>query len=182
MLGQQSEAAGDLQQAIQYLEQAGNLSRARGFEHSVAWSMYEASKAYRAAGDLQAEEGRETQAMRAMAQVGDKYHLPLHLALLADLKTDRGEFAQANELYGRAAVVEGMLVNSPSDLIKSALITTMGDVYLGHLELAAVRLRNPRMAYQALEAARGRSIADALRDQRRRAHRQIRWHSLRKRN
>jgi len=163
ILGKESEAVGDLPRAIRYFEQAGELSRANGFEHSIAWSMFEAAEAYRSAGDLQKAEERETQAMQAMARVGDRYHLPLHLALLADLKTKRGEFAEADQLYGRAAdVVEGMLVGSPND---QALIANMGDVYIGHFALAATQLRNTRKAYEVLEAARGRTIANTLRDQ-----------------
>jgi len=164
LLGKESEAAGNLPQAIRYFEQAGELSRANGFEHSIAWSMFEAAEAYRSAGDLQKAEDRETQAMRAMARVGDRYHLPIHLALLADLKAKRGEFAEADQLYDRAAdVVDGMLVGSPNDQVES-LIANMGDVYVGHFGLAAMQLRNTRKAYEILEAARGRSIANTLRD------------------
>jgi len=53
ILGKESEAVGDLPRAIRYFEQAGELSRANGFEHSIAWSMFEAAEAYRSAGDLQ---------------------------------------------------------------------------------------------------------------------------------
>jgi tetratricopeptide (TPR) repeat protein len=136
-----------------------------GFEHSIAWSMFEAAEAYRSAGDLQKAKDRETQAMRAMARVGDRYHLPIHLALLADLKAKRGEFTEADQLYDRAAdVVEGMLVGSPNDQVET-MIANVGDVYVGHFALAATQLRNTRRAYEVLEAARGRTIANTLRDQ-----------------
>ena len=162
LLGKNSEGAGDLPQAIRYLEQAADLSRANGFQHSIAWSTYEASQAYRTAGDLQKAEERESQAMRAMARVGDRYHLPIHLALLADLKAKRGKFAEADQLYDRAAdVVEGILAGSPNDQVQT-MIANMGEVYVGHFALAAGELRNTRKAYQVLEAARGRSIANML--------------------
>jgi tetratricopeptide (TPR) repeat protein len=51
LLGRNSEAMGDFPQAIRYFEQAGELSRANGFEHSIAWSMFEAAEAYRAVGE-----------------------------------------------------------------------------------------------------------------------------------
>ena len=165
ILGKESEAVGDLPQAIRYFEQAGDLSRANGFEHSIAWSMFEAAQAYRSVDDFEKAEDRETQAMHAMDRVGDRYHLPIHLALLADLKAKRREYREADQLYDRAAdVVEAMLVGSPNDQVQTMIANT-GDLYVGHFTLAATQLHDARKAYEVLEAARGRSIADALREQ-----------------
>ena len=50
-LGQVSVGAGDRRTAIQYFEQAGALSREKGFNHSIAWSMYEAARIYRDQGN-----------------------------------------------------------------------------------------------------------------------------------
>jgi tetratricopeptide (TPR) repeat protein len=85
VLGQVAATLGDPKAATQYFEEAGRLSRASGFIHSIAWSMYEAAKVYREEGRYADAERCETQAMDAMRQVSDEYHLPLHLAMLPDL-------------------------------------------------------------------------------------------------
>jgi CHAT domain-containing protein len=157
------EAAGHSREATQYFEDAGRLSRAGGFIHSIAWSMYEAARVYRDEGQYADAERCETEAMNAMRQVEDKYHLPLHLAMLADLKAKEGDFAKAQEFYDQAAdVTESLLANSPSEQVKSSLIATMSDTYKGNFVLAA-KLGQTADAFRIVETARGRSIADLLR-------------------
>ena len=162
-LGQVAAAAGDRRAATQYFEEAGRLSRANGFIHSIAWSMYEAAKVYRDVGLYADAERCETQAMNAMRQVADEYHLPLHLAVLADLKAKEGDLTKAQELYDQAAdATESLLANSPNEQIKSSLIATMSDIYKGDFAVAA-RLGHTAEAFRIVETARGRSIADLLR-------------------
>ena len=102
-LGKVEAAAGQPHMATQYFEEAGRLSRASGFIHSIAWSMYEAAKIYRDVGHYTDAERCETEAMNSMREVADKYHLPLHLAMLADLKAKEGDLAKAQEFYDQAA-------------------------------------------------------------------------------
>ena len=162
-LGQVAAAAGDRSAATQYFEEAGRVSRANGFNHSIAWSMYEAARVYRDEGQYVDAERCEIEAMSAMRQVADKYHLPLHLAMLADLKAKEGDFAKAQEFYDQAAdVTESLLANSPSEQVKSSLIATMSDTYKGNFTLAA-KLGQTVDAFRIVETARGRSIADLLR-------------------
>jgi len=163
LLGQVAVGAGDRRAAIQYFEEAGTLSRNSGFVHSVAWSMYEAAKAYRDEGQYADAERCESQAMNAMSRVADQYHLPLHFATLADLKAKEGDLVKAQEFYDQAAdVTESLLANSPTDEIKSSLIATMSDVYKGDFAVAA-KLGRTAEAFRIVETARGRSIADLLR-------------------
>ena len=162
-LGQVAVGAGDRRTAIQHFEEAGALSRANGFNHSIAWSMYEAARVYRDQGEYVDADRCETQAMNAMRQVGDEYHLPLHLAVLADLKSREGEFAKAHELYDQAAdVTENLLVNSANEEEKTGLIARMSDVYKGDFAISA-HLGHTTEAFRVIETARGRSIADLLR-------------------
>jgi CHAT domain-containing protein len=162
-LGKVEAAAGRPHMATKYFEEAGRLSRASGFIHSIAWSMYEAARVYRDEGQYVDAERCETEAMRAMRQVADKYHLPLHLTMLADLKAKEGDFAQAQEFYDQAAdVTESLLANSPSEQVKSSLIATMSDTYKGNFALAA-KSGQTADALRIVETARGRSIADLLR-------------------
>ena len=166
VLGHVAATVGDPRAATQYFEEAAKLSRASGFVHSIAWSMYEAAKVYRGEGRYADAERCEMQAMTAMRQVSDEYHLPLHLAMLADLKSKEGDFAKAQELYEQAAdITETLLTNSPSEEVKSSLIATMSDVYKGNFAMAA-RLGHTEEAFRIVETARGRSIADLLRQPR----------------
>jgi CHAT domain-containing protein len=166
VLGQVAAAVGDRATATHYFEDAGTLGRASGFMHSLAWSMYEAAKVYREEGRYADAERCETQAMDAMHQVADEYHLPLHLAVLADLQAKQGNLPKAQEIYGQAEdVTESLLLRSPSEQIESSLIATMSDVYKGDFALSA-RLGQTAEAFRIVETARGRSIADLLRQPR----------------
>jgi vacuolar-type H+-ATPase subunit E/Vma4 len=119
---------------------------------------------YRNQGDLDDAQKYATQAIEAMQEVQDKYHLPLHLALLADLEAKSANLGEADMLYGQATdVVEGLLVNVPSRQVESSLIARESQLYLGHFSLAVTQLTDVNKAYEILETARGRSIADALR-------------------
>jgi len=162
-LGLVAEGARDRQKAIQYFEQAAALSREKGFNHSIAWSMYEEARVYRDEHDYADADRCETEAMNAMRRVGDEYHLPLHLAVLADLKAEEGEIEKAHELYSQAAdVTESLLVNSANEEEKRGLIARMSEVYKGDFTLAA-NLGSMAEAFRIIETARGRSIADTMR-------------------
>ncbi|HTS10411.1 MAG TPA: CHAT domain-containing tetratricopeptide repeat protein [Candidatus Eisenbacteria bacterium] len=154
----------DPNKAIEYLRAANDLAAANGFRHAFAWSGLELAKAYRAAGDLKSAEAFASQALGAMGDTGDKYHLPEHLALLADLEARTGRTDQAARLYERATdVIDALLVDAPSPEIESSLIATQSEVYLGHFRLAVAEHRNTATAFGIIEEARGRSLADALR-------------------
>jgi CHAT domain-containing protein/tetratricopeptide (TPR) repeat protein len=159
-------AASDRNKAIEYLKTATALSKEAGLPHGTAWSTFELANIYRDKGDLNSAEKYETQAIGAMQEVQDKYHLPLHLALLAELAAKRGKIAEANRLYDQAAdVVEGMLVSVPTREVESSLIAVESQLYLGHFNLAATKLHDVGRAFETLETARGRTIADALRSE-----------------
>lgn len=96
--------------------------------------------------------------------VNDKYHLPEDLALMADLAANAGHVKQADRLYARAEdVTNGLLLTLTSREVESSLIATLSNVYLGHFRLAALKLHNASQAFEIIESARGRSIADQLR-------------------
>ena len=156
----------DRNKAIEFLRSANELSERYGFEHVFAWSALELAKAYRDRADLAMAETYVTRGLQAMRALEDRYHLPQHLAFLADLKVRTGQFDAADQLYGNAADdIDAVLVNAPSRQIESSLVATLSGVYLEHFALAATKLKNIRKAYQVIERARGRSLADALRSE-----------------
>jgi hypothetical protein len=54
------------------------------------------------------------------------------------------------------------MLNVPNATAQARLVGVMSDVYTGHFTLAAEQ-RDPRKAYEILERARGRALADVLR-------------------
>ena len=154
----------DRNKAIGYLLEATNISQAKGFRHVFAWSSFELANVYRETGNLDGAELLASRAIAAMRDLDDRYHLPQHLSLLADLAARKGQFERAEELYSEAAdVIDGLLVNVHQRQLKGSLIATLSKAYLGHFELAATKFSSPVKAYEVIEQARGRSLADTLR-------------------
>ena len=150
-------------EAIQDLKLATELCQANGFVHAFAWSAFELAKIYRDVGDYSDAEHYARATVEPMQEVEDKYHLPQHLSLLADLEVKRGNLADADNFYAQAEdLTEGMLINTPSRQVESSLIATMSESYVGHFVVAA-RQKDARKAFGIVELARGRSIADSLR-------------------
>src|SRR5206468_475042 len=133
----------DPKDAIQYLRSATALCEAAGFRHVLAWSTLELARVYRDTGDLENAEQFGTESLEAMREVGDRYHLPFHFAILADLKAKRGKSVEADRLYDQASdVVESLLVNVPSRQVQGTLVSIESQLYLSHFRLAVTQLQN----------------------------------------
>jgi CHAT domain-containing protein len=159
-----AEGSSHSRTAIQHLKEANEISREKGFHHVFAWSALQLAHVYRDAGDLDDAEALAATAIDVMRTLEDRYHLPEHLALLADIEVGKGKFEIADQLYSEATdVLNALLVNVTRRQLKSSLIATLSDAYVGHFKLAATKFADPEKAYQIIEEARGRSLADTLR-------------------
>src|SRR5439155_8262181 len=139
---------------IEYLKAATTLCEASGFRHVLAWSTLELAKIYRDTGDLKDAEKSGIESLNAMREVQDKYHLPFHLVLLADLEAKDGKFAEADELYEQATdVVEGLLANVSRRGVESSLIAKERQLYLGHFRVMATKLHDVTEVFVFLEWA-----------------------------
>lgn len=88
---------------------------------------------------------------------------PLYLGAKAEVEVGLRRFQIANDLYTRAtALAESLLITAPSSQVKSAMVDTMAGIYLGHFRLALL-MHNPARAFEIIEAARGRALADSMR-------------------
>src|SRR5207249_10641901 len=126
--------------AIEYLQEAAELSEMKGFNHVFAWSTFELARIYRDAGNLVNAELLASKAIQVMRNIEDRYHLPGHLALLAGLEVKKGEFEWADQLYTEATdLIDALLVNVNTRQLKSSLIDTVSEAYVGHFELAATK-------------------------------------------
>ncbi len=164
LLGRLAAQTGDRQQALAYLETAGQFAARVQFFRMEADAMFELAKLYRDAGDLATAEARATQGLAASQRVGDRYYVPRNLTILADLKARQGHNAEANALYEQAEdVIEGMLISVDEPYWNSSVAAAMSETYLQHFEVVTKSGDTPG-AFQVLERVRGRTLAWALED------------------
>jgi len=164
LLGKLAAQKGDRQQAVKYLEDAGQLATQGQFYRMEADAMFELAQIYRDAGELATSDARATQGLAASQRVGDRYYVPRNLTMLADLKARRGHFAEANALYEQAEdVIEGMLISVDEPYWNSSVAAAMSETYLRHFELVTKNGDAPG-AFAVLERVRGRTLAWALKD------------------
>jgi CHAT domain-containing protein len=164
LLGKLSAQKGDRQQAVKYLEDAGQFAAQAQFYRMEADAMFEVAQIYRDDGDLATADERATQGLAASQLVGDRYYVPRNLTMLADLKARRGNFAEANALYEQAEdVIEGMLISVDEPYWNSSVAAAMSETYLRHFEIVANKGDAPG-AFAVLERIRGRTLAWALKD------------------
>jgi CHAT domain-containing protein/tetratricopeptide (TPR) repeat protein len=164
LLGKLAAQKGGRQQAVKYLEDAGQLATQARFYRMKADAMFELAQIYRDAGDLATADARATQGLVASQRVGDRYYVPRNLTMLADLKARRGSFAEASGLYEQAEdVIEGMLISVDEPYWNSSVAAAMSETYLRHFELVTKNGDAPG-AFAVLERVRGRTLSWALRD------------------
>jgi CHAT domain-containing protein len=150
--------------AIAQLSEASAISEDKGFHHVFAWSTFELARVRREIGMLDEAEEAVSKAVELMRRLEDRYHLPQHLALFADLENRKGNYARADAVYSEATdVINGLLANVVRRQLKSSLIATLSEVYVGHFELAATKMSDAVKAFEIIEEARGRAMADTLR-------------------
>jgi len=161
-LGELALQAADRQQAMKYLEEAGDISQKYNFYRTVGQAMIDLASLYRDAGDLKSADKSAAIGVDASRRVGDRYYLPRDLTVLADLKALRGNPAQAETLYENAEdVIDGMLINLHEAYWSSSLAGAMSETYLHHFEVEA-REGNVERALDVLERVRGRTAAVLL--------------------
>jgi tetratricopeptide (TPR) repeat protein len=163
-LGRLAAQTGNRQQALTYLEDAGQFATRVQFYRIEADAMYELAQLYRDAGDLSTADARATQGVTASQQVGDRYYVPRNLTILADLKARRGRYAEVKALYDQAEdVIEGMLTSVDEPYWNSSVVAAQSETYVQHFELVT-RAGDVSEAFRVLERVRGRTLAWALED------------------
>ncbi len=164
MLAKTAETRGQREKSIEFMERAVSTARAGNVRRLLADAENELADAYRARGELQRAERNARAAVDDTKAGGNRFNLPGRLVSLAEIRAARNNVQDADRLYQEATdIVEGIIVNVPSPTAAARLIGVMSDVFTGHFRLAAGRLQDPKKAYNVLERARGRAIADVLR-------------------
>jgi CHAT domain-containing protein len=156
----------DLKAGHALLEQAAEAAKKMQMPRPYAEANLRMTELYVAAGDFRRAEISVKEGVTASRQLVDMYFLPQHLALAAEIEGHLEKFRQADEYYEEAEqLVEGMLLNVPSAMVKASLISTMDSVFRGHFELALQKENQVPKALRIMERVRGRVVADNLRAQ-----------------
>jgi fermentation-respiration switch protein FrsA (DUF1100 family)/tetratricopeptide (TPR) repeat protein len=164
ILGEFAEHTGHPNQARNYFEQAVDSAERIGMCRVVAESYFDLAQLSEKSGHLAQAADETRQGARYMSLAGDTIYLPRSLDALAALKAQTGHTQQAHELYQQAeAVIDEMLGRVPGAYTESSLLSFMSDTYLADFTLAADE-NNAGMAFKIIERARGRTVADMMRD------------------
>ena len=104
------------------------------------------------------------ESVEASRAIGDKLLVPRSLAQLAAVEESRGKYHIADQLFTEATeIVEAILSTTTTANAKSSVAGSMDGIFLGHFELAATKFGDVNKAYEIIETARGRALADTLR-------------------
>lgn len=146
------------------LREAVEVAEKAALQRMVAMAQSGLVDLYRATGDMAAAEKAADAAVEAVYRPEEIYTLPQHLAKKAETKLAAGRVNEAERLYEEAtSLIEGMLVNMPSSMAKTSMISAMSRVYAGHFRLAIEQSNSLSDAFRIVEGARGRGLADSLR-------------------
>jgi CHAT domain-containing protein/tetratricopeptide (TPR) repeat protein len=164
MLAEIADARGRPEEAMAHLEQAVTTARAGGAHRLLAEAESDLADVYRQRGDLNQALRHAAAAVADTRAAGTRFTLPVRMKVLAEIHASQGRVAEANRVYDQATdIVEGIMVNVPSREAQARLVGVTSDIYTGHFRLVADRLNDPVKAYDVIERARGRAVADVLR-------------------
>jgi CHAT domain-containing protein len=134
-----------------------------GYGNPTSEIQSELSDLYRLSGNLQKAEEFARGAAQAAQAAGTIPRIPPALDALAQVYTDKGEYADADRVYDRAANIQDMMIgNADSTLGKTALIKAASDLYAKHFALVAEHIGDTEKAFAIIEQVRGRVMTDLL--------------------
>jgi CHAT domain-containing protein len=163
-LGELAANAGRHREALDWLRQAAEVARHAGLHRVESDACERLAATAVKLGDVQTAAAFARRSVSATRNAGDLYSLPQKLAVLAEMERASGHLGQAEDAYTAAAdMVEALLQELPNPKSRNTLIATMERVFQGHFDLALNGLGDPEKAFDVLESARARGLADTLR-------------------
>jgi CHAT domain-containing protein len=148
-------------------EQAAMVAEHAALPRVVAEAMFSLTDLYRQQGDLTKAQTCVSEGIKALQEVETPIELPHYLAVEAELQEATHHYKQADALFAQAQdVVQGMLLDAPNPMVEASLVSMMSGIYVDHFRLAAVKLNDINSAFEIVEEARGRALADDLRSHR----------------
>ena len=162
-----AQSRNDLANATTYFSETAAVAERADLPRMQASALYALCQVYSARRQFLKAEHAIDAAIQQQTKAQEPRDLPLYLAEKAKVEADLHRPSKADALYIQAtALVEAMLLNAPSPRVKSAMIDTMSSVYLGHFRLALNTFHSPTKAFEIVEKARGRALADSMMSER----------------
>src|SRR5579875_361744 len=154
---------GDTSRSITAYAAAIHLAEQIGYWRGVMQGGGELAAVYERSNNLPLALTTIDRALAASANIPDEIYLtPRLLARKAELLQRMGQTAASNALFQKAAdLVDGFLMNSPTETMERNLIVQLGDVYSGYFNSLCSQRRYAD-AFRILEKARGRIEAQSL--------------------
>ncbi|MFL6449060.1 MAG: CHAT domain-containing protein [Bryobacteraceae bacterium] len=163
-LGVQAERRGRFADAEAEFERARRAATLAHMPRPYADAMFHKIELRERNSDWHGAELLLPMALKADRELIDIQFLPQHLAQAADVEIRVGNIRLAREYLSQARdVIEAALAKAPSPNIERSLISTMSDVFIAQFELALNQDRNLPTAFEIVENARSRVIAQHLR-------------------
>ena len=164
VLGELSAAGGKQDEAVAWLTAAADVAKGAGLDRIEANASSTLASLLRDARKTEMAAVYAERSIAAAQHARDLYHLPQMMAVLAEIEAGNGNFRRAEATYAQATDLVGALLRDLQDpRHKNTLISTMGRVFQGHFELALIGLKDRGKAFQILESAKARGLADLLR-------------------
>jgi len=153
----------DFTSAAASFSESAEIANRADLPRMRADALYRLCEVYVAQKQFLRAEAAIDSAIAQQTRAQEAFDLPLYLAQKAEVEVALNRPMRANAIYRQAStLIESMLVNAPSSQVKSAMVDTMGAIYLGHFRLALQTLHSPAKAFQIVENARGRALADSM--------------------
>jgi CHAT domain-containing protein len=158
-----ARALGKRDEALAHLREALPIAEEGKFRRLLAEIYFDLAAILQQAGKIPQAGEYASRAITLSEEVGDTFHLPSQLLVLANLKRAEARPDDALQILERATdVVEGLLVNVPTPEHASTLIRTMSNIYVKQFELAVDHEKPVDYTFAVLERARGRVLRDVI--------------------
>ena len=143
-----------------------SLELATDFEYHrlVSGAAMKLSQIYRSRGELWKASDLAELGLKAALKTGDPTEVILQMHNQGTIRTDQGQLAEAEHLYGEAVqALDALLVKFTSAYARAFFVSRMSDLYSDYFSLCLLNLKDPAKAFSILEQARGRGISDSIR-------------------
>jgi CHAT domain-containing protein len=161
--GQLELAVGNNASAEASFSRAASVAQSAELSGLAAEALLQLARLYLQTGRLREASLTIERGIKNLGKVKEGYDLPLFVAAQADTEAALGRLTTADALYARATtLLEGLLVNAPSSIVKSSMIGAFSQIYVSHFRFAWTQLHDSAKAFRIIESARGRVLLDSI--------------------
>src|SRR5205823_5639822 len=120
-------------EAENFLNLSSKAATAANLPRMTADAHLQLANLYVAEGQLEKAAGAMDAGIAEQERAEEAFDLPEYLAKKAEIQAESGHVQTADRLYTQSTqMLEALLINAPSSQVKSSLLATMSDAYVGH--------------------------------------------------